>query len=180
MGWNLFGHYIVDIDYDRELISLRDSTYEAADSGWTVIPVEMRGNLPFFDMVVEVVDGEVVPVTVYVDLASGEALELLVGDGQKFSMPEGLEERRIGTGLSGDIHGALGETRRVEFGGYELTDVRTAFAPAGVRSRQEGADGVLGNDFIRRFNILFDYPHQRLLIRPSRTFSIPFGSGATD
>jgi hypothetical protein len=174
IGWNFFGHYIVEIDYDRQLIYLRDSSYVPSDSSWQELPVEMKRNLPFLKVTTEVVEGEVVPMTVYIDLASGDALELLMRPEQKYTLPGKLKKDNLGTGLSGDINGYMGRSRRLQIGKYELRDIRTAFAPAEIRSKQEGADGILGNDLIRRFNIIFDYPHSRLFIRPNKTFGLPF------
>ena len=119
-------------------------------------------------------EGEKIPVTLYIDLASGEALELLVGPGQRFALPDSLEEDHLGTGLSGDIHGHRGRSQRLRLADYDLYDIPTAFAPAKVRSKVEGADGILGNGFIMRFNIIFDYAHERLYLRPSKYFKIAF------
>ncbi|MBN1211960.1 MAG: aspartyl protease family protein [candidate division Zixibacteria bacterium] len=173
-GWNFFGHYIVEIDYDKQCILLRDTAYVHSDSSWLVLPIELKKGLPFLEVKVEVVEGELVPMTVYIDLASGDALELLVHPGQKFTLPDNLTKSYLGTGLSGDINGHHGRSHRLQIGKYELNDIATAFAPAGVRSKQEGADGILGNDLMRRFNIIFDYPHSRLFIRPNKTFKVPF------
>lgn len=174
IGWNLFGHYIVEIDYDRQLIQLRDTTYFSYDSSWTIIPVELRGDLPFLNITVEVIDSEMVLLEVYIDLASGDALELLVHPAQKFSLPNNLTWNRLGTGLSGDIYGNVGRCKRLTIGNFELKNIATAFAPLEVRSKQKTGDGILGNDLIRRFNIVFDYPHRRLLIKPNQTFALPF------
>ncbi len=174
IGWNFFGHYIVEIDYDRQIIFLHDTTYAPSDSTWISLPVEMRKNLSFFNVSVEVVPDEVNAMKVYIDLASGEALELLVHEDQKFTMPDSLIKSNLGTGLSGDINGQYGRSRGLEIGGYNLDNIPTAFAPRTIRSKQEGADGVLGNRLIRRFNIIFDYPHSRLLIKPNKTFDVPF------
>ncbi len=174
IGWNLFGHYIVEIDYDQELIFLHDTAQVLSDSNWQVISIDLKKDLPFLPVTVEVTAGEVVPMSVYIDLASEEALELLVHGKQKFTMPDSLTESHLGVGLSGDIYGQYGKTLRVSIGKYELSGVRTAFAPAQTRSKQEGADGILGNNFIRRFNVIFDYPHKRLYLRPNKAFSSPF------
>ncbi len=174
IGWNLFGHYNVEIDYDQQLIQLRDTAYFSYDSSWTIIPIELRGDLPHFDITVEVVDSEVVPLEVYIDLASGDALELLVHLKQRFTLPKNVTWDLLGTGLSGDIYGNRGRSKHLQIGGYELTNIRTTFAPMEVRSKQKTGDGILGNDLIRRFNVVFDYPHQRLLIKPNKTFTLPF------
>jgi hypothetical protein len=174
IGWNLFGHFIVEIDYNRHLIFLRDTAFVPSDSGWLSIPIELKEGLPFLNVTVEVIAGEVVPVHVYIDLASSDALELLVQQDQKYTMPESLTDSSLGTGLSGDIYGHYGRSTRVRIGEYDLYSVPTAFAPAEVRSKQENADGIIGNNLIRRFNVIFDYPHNRLYLRPNQTFGLPF------
>lgn len=173
-GWNFFGHYIVEIDYDQNKIFLHDTTYSHTDSSWLRLPIERKKNLPFLDVTVEVILGEVVPMRVYIDLASEEALELLMHDQQKFTMPDSVTESSLGYGLSGEIKGRHGKSAGLQIGKYMLHDIRTAFAPAKVRSKQEGADGILGNNLIRRFNIIFDYPHNCLYIKPNRNFEILF------
>jgi hypothetical protein len=173
-GWNLFGHYIVEIDYDNQLSTLHDTSGVESDSTWTAVPVTLKKGLPFLECTVEVIGGEILPLDLYVDLASGDALELLVKSEQKFTLPDSLEERYLGTGLSGDVNGHFGHSQRLLLAGYELVNVPTAFAPAAVRSKQEGADGILGNDAIRRFNVIFDYPHHQLLLKPNSFFKTPF------
>jgi hypothetical protein len=170
IGWNLFGHYIVGIDYDSEMITLFSENFAEPDSSWQVIPITLKSNLPFLEGKVEVIDGESVDVTLYIDLASDKALELLIKSDQKYTLPDSLKPSYLGTGLSGDIHGSLGKSQRLWLGGWMLAEIPTAFAPAEVRSRQQGADGILGNDCIRRFNMTFDYPHNRLYIKPSKYF----------
>lgn len=162
----------MEIDYDQNKIFLHDTTYSHTDSSWLRLPIERKKNLPFLDVTVEVILGEVVPMRVYIDLASEEALELLMHDQQKFTMPDSVTESSLGYGLSGEIKGRHGKSAGLQIGKYMLHDIRTAFAPAKVRSKQEGADGILGNNLIRRFNIIFDYPHNCLYIKPNRNFGV--------
>lgn len=69
--------------------------------------------------------------------------------------------------------GALRRRRRifrkphVLGGSHELRDVVAAFVPAEIRSKAAEAEAVLANDALRRFNLVYDYPHARLLIRPN-------------
>jgi len=53
----------------------------------------------------------------------------------------------------------------------ELIDVVTAFAPAEIRSKQEGTDGILGNNALRRFNCIYDYKNEKLYIKPNSSFN---------
>ncbi len=174
IGWNLFGHYTVSVDYDMEMITLYDEVFDGPDTSWRKVPIILKNNMPFLDGKLEIVDGETTKAVFYIDLASSEALELLTKPDQKFKLPDSLVSTYLGTGLSGDIYGSRGHIRHLWLADYALTNILTAFAPAEVRSKQEGADGILGNDCIRRFNVIFDYPHQALYLKPNKYFATDF------
>ncbi len=174
-GYSLFGHYAVEIDYDSMVITLHDPETLAIDESWHSIPVSFKQNkIPWVDAAIDVEGNERVPVSLYIDLASGEALELLTHDDMKFELPDGLEEYHLGQGLSGDITGHRGRISSLEIGPFSLQNVATAFAPAHVRSKQPGADGVLGNNALRRFNVIFDYSNETLYLKPNRHYAEPF------
>ena len=172
-GYSLFGHYKVEIDYDSLLITLHDTV--ALDDSWTMIPIAFKGNMiPWVDAAVSIDGGDEVPVSLYIDLASGEAIEMLIQDGMLYELPAGLEEVYLGRGLSGDINGYKGRISSFRLGPFTLKDVTAAFVDAEVRSKQPGADGVLANNALRRFNLVFDYANERLYIKPNGHFEEPF------
>lgn len=175
LGYTLFGHYAVEVDCDRMVITLHDPEQFAPDDSWTVLNMTFNeSGIAFVDAVIAVTEGEEIPMSLYLDIASGDALELLIKDDQKFTLPDNLEEKYLGTGLSGDIHGYEGMIAKLKLGPFELTDVVTAFAPTEIRSRQEGADGILAHDALRRFNVIYDWTGKRLCLKPNKSFDEPF------
>lgn len=174
VGFSLFGKYIVQVDYDRMIITLHESGIEL-DSSWTLLAMTFKeNNIPWINGAVDINGGEEIPVSLYIDLASPDALELLIKEEMKFSLPLKLEDAYLGTGLSGDIHGQKGRISSLKLGPFYLKDVLTAFAPAEIRSKQENADGVIGNNSLRRFNVIFDYKGKKLYLKPNEYFSEPF------
>ena len=117
---------------------------------------------------------EPVSISCYIDYASAEAIELLLKTGQKYSIPKETKEVYLGRGISGDIYGKKGKITKVILGSFELNNVPAALASAEVRSRQTGADGVIASNLLRRFNLIFDYAHRKLYIKPNTHFSDPF------
>lgn len=174
IGWSLLGHYTLEIDYDSAMITLHDQDFGITDTTWEEIPIRLVNNIPFLEGAVEVVGSETTAVSLYVDLASGKPLELLTRPDQKYTLPGSLVPSYLGTGLSGDIHGSLGMSCHLWVGGFMMTGIPTAFAPSEVRSKQAGADGIIGNDCLRRFNVIFDYSHNRIWIKPNASFSQNF------
>lgn len=77
--------------------------------------------------------------------------------------------------MNGDIHGRDGRVAKVGIGPFELHDVTVITAPTSLRSRHEGrADAIVANGLLRRFNLIFDYAHRKLYLKPNRSFSEPF------
>ena len=130
--------------------------------------------IPWIDAVVNIQGDEEVPISCYIDLASRDALELLIRDTVKFTLPEKLEDAYLGRGLSGDIYGQKGVISSLKLGSFHLENVETHFAPAEIRSKQENADGIIGNNTLRRFNVIFDYEGGKLYLKPNSHFSEPF------
>jgi len=167
IGWSILGHYIVEIDYDQEQLLLHDSSFVPDDTNWVVMPIEIIKNLPWLELEVEVVEGEPILMCAYIDLAAEDVLQLLTREDQRYTLPDSLQASYLGTGLSGDINGSKGKSFRVRMAEFEIHDIATSFAPAAVRSKQDGADGILGNGFIENFNVIFDYYRERMYLRPN-------------
>lgn len=175
IGHTLFGSHVVQIDYDRKVITLIEPLKFKADPIWEEIPLRFNDHgIPFVDAAVSIRGEKEIDVFLYIDLASSEALELLVKPDMKYSLPEGLTEKHLGRGLDGDIYGQFGRISSFRIGSYVLQDVPTAFPQAAIRSRQQGADGILCDNALRRFNLIFDYSRAKLYIKPNGSFHEPF------
>lgn len=174
-GYSIFGHYTVEVNYDRSEIILYQPGEMKIDKSWTEIPIYFKENMiPWIDANIVIENEQPIPISCYIDYASSESIELLMKAGQKFKVPVKTEDYYLGRGLSGDINGKTGRISKVIIGPYELTDVRAAFAPAEVRSKQKGADGVISNNLLRRFNLIFDYSNKRIFFKPNSFFKEPF------
>jgi hypothetical protein len=174
-GYSLFGSYVVEINYDDSIITLHDPSRFEPPDGMQWIPITFRDNMiPWIEAVVDVRGEGEIPVSLYIDLASREAIELLIRDDMKFELPDSLREHYLGRGLSGEIWGHKGSIWLLALGPYSLRGVTAAFAPANIRSKQPGADGVLANNALLRFNTIFDYSEGRLYLRPNSYFDEPF------
>ncbi len=170
IGHSVFGGYAIEVDHERSVLRLHDPGY-TPDSTWTLFPIGFKGHtVPWLGATVSILTGDDVPISVYIDLASREPLELLLRDEMKFSPPESLEETYLGRGLSGDIYGYTGRIAALKLGPYELRTLTCVFVDAKVRSKQPNADGVLGYGALKHFDMIFDYQRERLYLRPNAAF----------
>ncbi len=178
VGYSLLGHHALELDFERSVMRLHEPGYAPADPGWVRVELDFRTNLiPWFEGVVNTRGDSAVAVVGYIDFASGDALELIVGPGTRFRLPGGLEQAYLGTGLSGDIHGQKGTVAWFELAGFRFEDVATSFAPEEARSKQGGAEAIIGCGLLSRFDIVFDYAdtsRAALWLRPNSRFSDRF------
>ncbi len=175
IGYSILGHYATEINYDTELITLHDSKNFIPGDSWQSIPIYFKDNpIPWIDVSISIENEDPITISTYIDLAAGDAIVLLEKDEMKFSLPKDTKETHLGRGLSGDIYGKEGKISKLKIGSYELSDITAEIAPAEVRSKQFDADAILGNDALRRFNLIFDYSNKLLYIKPNKYFEEKF------
>lgn len=171
LGYSIFGHYAVEIDYDKNVLFLHDYGKLQVDESWDSIPIYFKHNtIPWIDVSVAIENEEPIHISTYIDFASGESIELLEKENMKYALPKQMEKAYLGRGLSGDIHGKTGTITKLKIGKYELHNLKAAIAPASVRSKQKNADAIIGNNSLRRFNLIFDYRHKCLYIKPNGSY----------
>jgi len=167
MGWSLFGHWQVEIDYDRQKIVLHEPGSFRPDSSWTVLPMELRkNNMPWVKLAASIAGDESLDLDSYLDLGARDEVVFLVGDDAKVKLPAGLEPGYLGRGLSGDVSGWKGRAAWLRLGPYRFDDVEVAYAPDDARSKHPGADAVVCSSLLARLNTVYDYAGGRMYVRP--------------
>ncbi len=175
IGYSIFGHYITEFNYDNNTMTLCDPGMAYIDNSWKTIPIYFKNNrIPWIDASVVIDKKKPVLLSMYIDYAAGDAIVLLEKPGMKFSLPDDIEDILIGRGLSGDIYGKSGRISKLIIGPFELSNIKASFAPAEIRSKQDNADAILGNESLRRFNLIFDYLNKKLYLKPNSHFSDPY------
>ena len=175
IGYSYFGHYKVEVDYDNNIITLHNPNDIIDESGWEIIPLTFdENNKPHLNIYLSVGNEEPVLLDVYIDYAASLSIELTVKDGMKFKLPEKYEADFNGYGLSGDIKGKTARISMFKLGKYEFKNATATFFEGNSRSKDKYADGVISNDALRRFNLIFDYQNKKLLIKPNNSFNEPF------
>lgn len=170
-GYSIFGHYITEIDRDLGVINLYPPEDAPIDSTWTTLPLYFKNNkIPWVDVSVVIRDEAPTTLSTYIDFAASDVIVLLDRPGMKISLPDDTVAAYIGRGLSGDVYGKAGTISKLVIGPYELTKVKASIAAEKVRERQPGADAVLGCGAFTGFNLIFDYAHSKLHLKPNSHF----------
>lgn len=182
IGGSIFSHLATYLDYENMTITLTDpKVFEYAGQG-TTVPIEnIEQGVPKIDVDVTLRDGTKVRRKVVVDLGASHAIALNTGAKHNLTLPEGAIKSYLGTGVDGRIYGHIGRISSLVVGGYSFNDVVTSFSDLPTISCGE-AEGNLGHEILRRFNVTFDYANKRMILEPNGFFGQAFMfdmSGAT-
>ncbi|HEV3088414.1 MAG TPA: aspartyl protease family protein [Candidatus Elarobacter sp.] len=166
IGFDLLAGAIVDMDLDRKTLRIMDPEKVQPDnSRGVVVRVDLTTGQPRVGMTV----GGRVPVLATLD--SGNPLHVLFSQSlisrdrvTFFSDPTSLGSRIQYYGVNGTETAQCGQLQSLELGPVVYRPVPACASPS-----QSHNDVLVGLDFLRAFNIVFDYPEGYLLMSPRQS-----------
>ena len=173
LGNDFLSRVVVEIDYARQTVRLYDpSAYQYSGKG-TAFPLRFVGSIPLLRAKFNVPGHKTYEADFEVNTALPSAIVLsdrYAGSHHIFSskmrtIPD------VDAEASGSEKIVLGRLHDFGVGKYEAGDVIAGFAQPGKNdSADPKVGGTIGGGYLRRFTVVFDYPHQRLFLEPNTHF----------
>lgn len=177
IGANIFRHFVMKIDYQRELITLTKPIDFEAPKGYEKIPLEVYKNKPYIFSQIEMPDGEIVDLKLLLDTGASLTLILHNGTDESIQPPPGVIPGNIGKGLGGFLEGFVGRSRSLNLGPFGLNNIITNYQelnPEMDTSYLNSRNGIVGNLALRRFTVIIDYFRGELYLKPNRYYDEEF------
>ena len=178
LGADIFRRFIVRIDYKRRIISLyRSDTFKGPDKNYQEHPISIYRNKPYIRDTIELSQGKSLPVKLLID--SGAALPLLLHSDTDslLAPPDNAINGKLAVGLGGYLEGYLGRVQNLGIGNFNVPNVVTSFQYLSEEldtSFLHGRNGLIGNQVLGKFDLILDYPHEKLYLRPNKYFKKEF------
>lgn len=178
IGYDIFKSFIVEIDYDRQLLTLHNpARVKRKKLKGVVFPLSIENTKPYLHASITQDDSSQIDVKLIIDTGASHSISLDRTDSSRIKIPLQTIETYLGKGLSGDIQGKIGRILALKLADFQLKDIAASYPDeiytknvAGVGHR----NGNLGADVLKRFHVIFDYQSKQLLLRPSQQFKKPF------
>ncbi|MEM9000914.1 MAG: aspartyl protease family protein [Bacteroidota bacterium] len=179
LGYDLFRDFIVELNYSSQILKLHDpDTYVyKGDKKSETLPMEIINRKAYVSGVVLTEESKDIPVRLLVDTGSSDALWLFHDPDKGLDIPKRHYEDYLGKGLSGDIFGKRTKVNGIKIGSFSLKDAKAAFPykeSFGLIKNLGDRNGSVGGEILKRFNIIFDYPNQKVTIKKNGNFKQPF------
>ncbi len=177
IGYELFRDFVVDINYANNTIKLYDpkSYRYKKNNKYETLPLSIIRKKAYVDGELYLSNNESVPVKLLVDSGSSDAIWLF--ENEDIDMPEKYYEDFLGKGLSGNIFGKRTMVKGIKIGSFVLKDAKAAFPNTKSFNDMKNLgdrNGSMGGEILKRFNIVFDYPNNKITLKKNNNFNIPF------
>jgi predicted aspartyl protease len=172
IGQSLFSNFVVAFDYDSLNITLTEP--ERFDYAGEATPLPMRiERYPFVEVELGIKEQDSIPLELVIDTGNGAALTLNAGAQDGLGLPEKVVAYKARS-VSGEIERAVGRIDHFRLGPFVLEDVLVSFrTPEHEPPPPWAKAGALGQGILRRFNVVFDYSRERLILEPNHFFDTP-------
>ncbi len=166
IGHDLFRRFTVEVNRDRGVVVLHDpETYVYRGSG-RIVPAEISGRQPFVEARIAPPSGPPYRARLHVDSGAGIDLSLFPSTSEAIKPPPGGRTKSA-CFVGGRATYNVGTSVGLVLGKGAATQTPADYA-LGKEIIDAGQNGRIGARFLARFNVVFDYARERIILEPRR------------
>ena len=177
LGYELFSRFIVEIDYMRRVLIIRDPKYFKPKKSYTKLGITIEDTKPYIGAIMIQKDGSEMTVKLMIDTGASHSLMLLGNTDEKIFVPAENVEANLGRGLAGDIEGKVSRISSLTMGQFVLDDPITTYPyPESYPQSDHSVyrNGTIGGGITSRFKIIFDFSKEKIYLKKNTDFKKPF------
>ncbi|SFI07628.1 aspartyl protease family protein [Halpernia frigidisoli] len=178
IGYNFFKNDPVEIDYIKKKITIysNNKAFQKRAKKYKSFDISLEDKKPYINVDVKLIS-EAKNSKMLLDLGNSDAIWLFPKMIENFSYNRPNIQDYLGRGFNGDIYGKRSRIKEMSIGDFSFTKPLTAM-PDELSFQHlkmvKNRVGSVGSDILRRFNVIFDYPNQKIYLKKNRNFDEPF------
>jgi hypothetical protein len=178
MGFDVFNSFVVEIKYSQKRIILYEPDYfdrkirKRRTRKGDVVPIVIKSRKPYVQVFLKDENGKKYGINLLIDSGASHALSLFPVSDERLSLPDKTIRSFLGLGLGGEIYGDIGRLDFMKLGRYEIHNLVSNYPDEdAIQMAIQSGDrhGSLGADLLKRFDVVFDYHNQEMILRPNKS-----------
>jgi PDZ domain/Aspartyl protease len=176
IGYDFIKQFVVEIYYDAKVINLYAPTSYQYRGAGDVVPIRFINQKPFVNGKLKLGERETVEGTFMIDTGADKVMTVnspFVHSHQLLKSLSRTRQANLG-GLGGAGASITARVENIQLGRFVISKPLVSFSQAAEGSDAEANyAGVFGGETFRRFTLILDYSHQRIIIEPNAHFKEP-------
>lgn len=179
LGYELFSRFIVEIDYQKKLLTLMTPERFRKRAKFQALPIVVEDTKPYIVVPLVLKDGTSIDAKLMMDSGASHGLMLETMSDPRIKVPEKAVSSLLGRGLGGAIYGKVGRINSLTLGSHQLEDVIANFPDPNsyadsIKVGNVFRNGAIGGEVMSRFTIVFNFPKERVYIKKNSNFKNNF------
>lgn len=177
IGYDFFKSFIVRIYYETGFIGIYNSEKSRIIKKGYRVPITIEQNKPYVTVLIDANDRKKLPLKLIIDTGAGHPISLESENGAAFPLPDKFVIANLGVGLGGNIGGFVGRIDNLKIGKFDIKNPISSFPyydDVAAKVTTVKRDGSIGNQLLKRFEIVFDYERSCMYLSPNSSFYEPF------
>lgn len=173
LGTNFFRNFVVEIDFRRKQLTIWDPSEYTPARKFQELEVHFKNNKPYIHCPTRIFPDSTLNMELLFDTGAGLPLLLHNNTHPSLALPEKTITGRIGMGIGGMMKGYIGKINSVKIGAHEFHQLITSFQDLEdplVQHETKTRNGLIGNQILSKFNLVIDFPRNKLYLKPNRFF----------
>lgn len=180
LGYELFSRFIVEIDYERKLLTLMLPERFRPKRKMKSMPITIEDTKPYVKVNVVMNDSTTVNAKLLIDSGASHGVFLEADSDPLIKVPAKNVSSIIGRGLGGVITGKIARIKELQLDGYRLPDVVASFPDPNsytdtlIMNRATFRNGSIGGEVLSRFKLTFNFPQEMIYLKKNSSFKKDF------
>ncbi len=180
IGYHFFKNNPIKINYISKKLTILLGTKKQMDKinkKYSKVPLSFFENKPYLQSTTTFEFDKRIDSKLLIDTGNSDALWLFKERDDRILIPNKSINDFLGRGLNGDVFGKRGRIKIFEIDKYKIDNPITSFPDSVITTSIDLAEnrvGSVGNEIIKRFDVVFDYNSNFLYLKKNSNFSEPF------
>lgn len=180
LGYELFSRFILQIDYQKKIMTLMVPQKFKPRKRFEVIPVRVQDTKPYILAPVGISSEHTLNAKLLIDTGASHGLLLEPESDSRIEVPQKHVSNIIGRGLGGEIEGKTARIKSLEIGSITIPDVLANFPDSAsyytdtLKYAKVDRNGTIGGEILSRFNIIFNFPQEKIYLKKNSSFKKAF------
>jgi hypothetical protein len=179
LGYELFSRFIIEIDYQKKVLTLMTPERFRKRSKFETIPILIEDTKPYVITPLTLTDGTTINAKLLMDSGASHGLMLETTSDPRIKVPSQTVSSLLGRGLGGEIFGKVGRIKTISLGKSSLDNVIANFPDPNsytdsIKMGNIFRNGSIGGEVMSRFTIVFNFPKEKIYIKKNAAFKKHF------